>query len=119
MTPGARDNGGSSALVPCLLLFLRARSRDEGELGELVRAFGLRGGMNGLDETLARLETDGLVSLSEHEPARVYRLTEHGQQWLATRAEALGESARLVSRFLERYTPSGPSSQASNGSAVR
>lgn len=119
MTAGAGHDGGSNALVPCLLLFLRARQRDGEELHELVRAFGLCRQTNELNAILTGLEVDALVRSVARGPVRVYGLTDSGGHWLAVRAAVLSESARLVSRFLERYALSDSLPVDTDESVVR
>lgn len=103
------DADGGGVLGACVLLFLREGERDGDELAELVTAFGLTRHRSALPATLAALEEAVLVAV-DHRPGvdgvglrQVYRLTGGGTRWLDERADSLGEPARLVARFVDRY----------------
>ncbi|HVL99411.1 MAG TPA: hypothetical protein VM324_08995 [Egibacteraceae bacterium] len=96
-------------MIPCVLLMLQAGPRGTEELRELVAAFGFRGQAVGMDSTLQRLLDGDLVSRTNEpdgRPAARFALSAAGRQWLAVRSQALAEPARLVTRFLDRYTAS-------------
>lgn len=104
-SPAEADRGG--VLAACVLLFLAHDDCDGGELAELVTAFGLTRHRPALPSILAALRRRELIAVhaspaGDAVPA-VYRLTDGGRHWLDERAERLGETQRLVARFLHCY----------------
>lgn len=95
-------------LAACVLLFLAHGDRDDGELAELVTAFGLTRHRPALPATLRTLHRRELIAADGHPvddgaSPREYRLTDGGRRWLACRGDELDETQRLVARFLQRY----------------
>lgn len=109
--PGGDADGGG-VLAACVLLFLDHHDCDGDDLVELITAFGLAHRGAALPATLRALHRQALISIDrqpivDDEPSpRVYRLTDRGRRWLHERADTLGEPARLVTRFLQRYSAS-------------
>ena len=100
----ARQHG---FVLPCVLLLLQDGPRGAQELRELVGAIGLRQQAKRLDSTLQELEAAALIEgvRGRNVPdLRCFALTAEGRRWLADRSEALAEPARLMARFLTRYT---------------
>lgn len=96
-------------LVPCVLLILQRGPCGAEELRALVAAFGFRQRATQMQGPLQQLRDDQLIdsvgpSSGEADASPRYALTAAGQRWLADRAQALAEPARLVERFLDRYT---------------
>ena len=106
----ARPDGGQpkNFLRPCLLLLLKEEPAHGYDLLEKLAGFGLPRDPGGLYRTLRALEHEGLVC-SRWEAAvhgrdrRAYQLTRDGEEWLHSWAAALGESRRLIDRYLDRY----------------
>lgn len=118
-SPGDDVNSGG-VLAACVLLFLDHYDCDGDELVELFTAFGLAHRGAELPATLQALRQQALLSVDrqpivDDEPSpRVYRLTDSGRHWLHERADTLGEPARLIARFLQRY----PAHAAPQGDAA-
>lgn len=107
------DSAGDAAeggfLIPCVLLMLQRGPREIEELRELVAAFGFRQRAAEMERPLQRLQDDGLIVLvggrgGATEDSPCYGLTAMGRRWLAEHRQALAEPARLVARFLDRYS---------------
>ena len=105
------DGQATGFAVPCVMLMLQGGPREVQELRELVAAFGFRQQAAEMDSTLQRLEDERLIDPVEApvdaaQRGPYYELSGAGRRWLAERSPTLAEPARLVARFLDRYTTS-------------
>ena len=110
---GAGDDDGQARgfAVPCVMLMLQGGPREAQELRELVAAFGFRQQAAEMGSTLQRLEDERLIDTVDapvdgRERGPCYELSGAGRRWLADRSPTLAEPARLLARFLDRYTTS-------------
>lgn len=110
---GAGDDDGQATgfAVPCVMLMLQGGPREAQELRELVAAFGFRQQAAEMDRILQRLEDERLIQpvdapVDGGERGPCYELSGDGRRWLTDRSPTLAEPARLVARFLDRYTTS-------------
>lgn len=116
---GAGDDDGQATgfAVPCVMLMLQDGPREAHELRELVAAFGFRQQAAEMDSTLQRLEDERLIDtvdapIDGGERGPCYELSGAGRRWLADRSPTLAEPARLLARFLDRYTTSAVATSA-------
>ena len=100
-------------LEPCLLLALHKRDAHGYELAEAIKPFGFDE-KNPVDSsliyrTLRWLEENGMVvsawdtASSAGPPRRVYRLTEDGDQYLASWMADLRKTAEMLTAIVEEY----------------
>ena len=98
-----------SFLRACVLLLLHERPSHGYDLLDRLERFGFDAGDSGwLYRTLRSLEHDGqCASAWESSPAgprrRIYHLTPHGEEALASSVDALHASVRAMETYLDRY----------------